>query len=309
MVPKEKFLKSNKNRKKALVFTLLMVALPLIQFIIFWGYVNFDSIMMAFKNGNEWSLYQFEKLFRYDIDKILIYAKNSLINLAVSECITLPLVVVLSYLLYKKCYGSSLFRVLFFLPSLISAVIMANLFSSLVSPYGSDPGPIISLLQALGVPISEDILSLGLIDGDRAFPMVMVYCVWTGVGTNLVLLSGGLSRAPQELFEAARLDGAGMWSEFKDVVIPVLWPTITTLFIFNLAGCFTMYLPVMLLAENMDQATTVGYFIMIRTTEAGNNLSQLQYPAAVGLIFTAIIVPTILFVKWFFNKISDTLEF
>lgn len=150
MVPKEKFLKSNKNRKKALVFTLLMVALPLIQFIIFWGYVNFDSIMMAFKNGNEWSLYQFEKLFRYDIDKILIYAKNSLINLAVSECITLPLVVVLSYLLYKKCYGSSLFRVLFFLPSLISAVIMANLFSSLVSPYGSDPGPIISLLQALG---------------------------------------------------------------------------------------------------------------------------------------------------------------
>lgn len=301
----------SRQRKQSLRFALLIVALPMLQFIIFWGYVNFDSILMAFKDvNNEWSLWNF-KHFYEDYQKGLISTamKNSLIHLAVSQFIALPLVVLLAYFLYKKCFGASVFRVLFFLPSLISAIIMASLFVSLVSPNG-DPGPVLTLLQKLGFKLDDTILRRGFLDVDKtAFATIEVYCIWTGVGTNLVLLCGGLSRAPQELFEAAKMDGANMWHEFKDIVVPVLWPTITTLFIFNLASCFTMYLPVMLLAENNQSTLTIGYFIIQRTTEAGEDVAALGYPAAVGLIFTVVTVPAILFVKWAFNKISEAIEF
>ena len=304
--------KLNASRKKELRFALAMVALPMIQFVIFWGYVSFDSILMAFKDGmGNWTLIHFENFIKdYQKGLIATCIKNSLINLAVSELITLPLVVTLSYFLFKKCYGASVFRVLFFLPSLISAVVMAYLFSSLVTPVGDNPGVVIDLAQKLGINVGDKILKYGLLGTENtAFATIEVYCVWTGVGTNLVLLCGGLSRAPMDLFEAAKIDGAGMWREFTKIVIPILWPTITTLFIFNLAGCFTMYLPVMLLAENNEDTLTIGYFIVKRTAEANGNSKILGYPAAVGLIFTAITVPIILFVKWSFNKMSEALEF
>ncbi len=300
------------SRKKELIFAIGMVILPMIQFVIFWGYVSFDSILMAFKDGKgAWSLVHFESFVRdYQKGLIATALKNSMINLAVAEFVTLPLVISLSYLLFKKCYGASAYRVLFFLPSLISAVVMANLFSSLVTPVGDNPGAIISLLQKLGVSFSDEVLNYGLLGPKQtAFTTVEVFCVWTGVGTNLVLLCGGLSRAPADLFEAAKIDGAGMWKEFTVIVIPILWPTITTLFIFNLAGCFTMYQPVMLLTENNENTITIGYFIMKRTAEANGKANALGYPAAVGLIFTAVTVPIILFVKWSFNKISGALEF
>ena len=301
-----------RRKRKELFFVLLMVALPVIQFCIFWIYVNFDSILMGFKDEmGGWSLANFERFLK-DFNKGVISRAmiNSLINLAVAEFITLPLIVVLSYLLYKKCYGSAVFRVLFYLPSLISSVVMTALFASLVTPSGLDPGPVLSLLQKIGVKIDDALLKYGLLGTDAtAFFTIMLYCLWTGVGVNLVLLSGALARAPQDLFEAAKIDGAGMFAEFWYVVVPVLWPTITTLFIFNLAGCFIMYMPVMLLTDGLFNTQTVGYYIINHTIQSHGNTSGLGYPAAVGLVFTAITMPIILLVKWGFNKLSEAIEF
>ena len=300
-----------KKRWRELRFVLLMVALPLAQFLVFWVYVNFQSIIMAFQDeSGGFTLFNFEFFMsEYEKGYIPVAFWNSLINLAVAQLITLPLVVILSYLMYKKCYGSSFFRVMFFLPSLISSVVMAELFASLVTPRGSNPGIVISILQEFGVHLSDTIMRLGFLgDISTAFATVMVYCVWTGVGVNLVLLSGALARAPQDLFEAARIDGAGMFAEFWYVVVPVVWPTITTLFIFNLAGCFTMYMPVMLLTTGQKEVQTIGFYI-INNTLMRKGSGALGYPAAVGLIFTLITMPVILVVKWGFNKLSEAIEF
>lgn len=307
--------KLGKSKQSGLLFTIMMVALPMLQFIIFWGYVNFDSILMAFRNGSTWTLMHFKQFFE-DWNKGYIprALTNSLINLLVNEFISLPIVVVLSYFLFKKCYGSKVFRVLFFIPSLISAVVMAYLFQSIIQPDG-DAGPLIMLLQRIGFKfdgeLGKDILFFGLLGVDKtAYATIQVYCIWTCVGTNLVLLSGALARSPQELFEAAKIDGAGMWAEFKHLVIPILWPTITTLFIFNLAACFTMYLPVTLLGgSNMPSTWTIGYLIVQRTNEAGKGIGHMGYPAAIGLIFTAVTVPLILIIKKVFNRISEAMEF
>ena len=301
-----------KRRRKELVFVLLMVAIPVIQFCIFWVYVNFDSIIMGFKDEmGEWTLANFERFLKDFRKGVISQAMiNSLINLAVAEFLTLPLIVTLSYLLYKKCYGSAVFRVLFYMPSLIGSVVMTALFALMVTPYGFNPGPVLTVLQKLGVKFSPDLLKYGLLGtNDTAFATIMIYCLWTGVGVNLVLLSGALARAPQDLFEAAKIDGAGMFSEFWYVVVPVLWPTITTLFIFNLAGCFIMYMPVMLLTNGEYATQTVGFYIINHTIQSKGNTTGLGYPAAVGLVFTAITMPIILFVKWGFNKLSEAIEF
>lgn len=305
--------KFSRKTKGELVFCLLMLLVPMVQFIVFWGYVNFDSIMMGFKDATEnWSLVNFER-FINEVKKgtIQIAFKNSLINLAVAEFITLPLVVIFSYLLYKRCYGASVFRIVFFLPSLISAVVMANLFINMVTPVSDNNlGPIVIILEKTGVNFSREVLRRGLLSHkDTAFGMIMVYCVWTGMGTNLILLAGALARSPQELFEAANIDGAGMFTEFAHVVVPLIWPTITTLFIFNLAGCFTMYMPVMLLTNGDYETMTIGYYITASVMNSGGDLSTLGYPAMVGIVFTVITVPIILVVKWAFNKISEAVEF
>ena len=293
------------------MFVLLMIALPVIQFLIFWVYVNFNSILMSFQDvDGGFTLAHFEQ-FAIDFNKGLFSESviNSLINLAVAQFITLPLVVILAYLMYKKCYGSSFFRVLFYLPSLISAVVMTNLFASLVNPsLGAEMPPILLVLEKIGISVNKAFYGGLLQNENSAFFTIMVYCVWTGVGVNLVLLSGALARAPQDLFEAAKIDGAGMFSEFWYVVVPILWPTITTLFIFNLAGCFTMYMPVMLLTNGGQGTNTVGFFI-IANTIGRKGAGTLGYPAAVGIIFTLITMPVILLVKWGFNKLSEAIEF
>lgn len=316
MIMNGKRRKIKKARRKELTFIIGMLAFPLLQFLIFWGYVNFDSIIIAFKDAaNNWSLANFERfLIEWKTSPSRVIQTsiiNSLINLAVANLITLPMVILFSYLLFKRCYGYRAFRIIFYLPSIISPVVLTALYAKFVGimPNGQ-PGPAIAILQKIGIPLSEEILKYGFLGSDRfGFATIMVYCIWSGIGINLVLLSGALSRVPKEIFESAKIDGCGMFREFFNIVIPLLWPTVTTLFILNLSGTFTMYMPVMLLQAGARGTGTIGYYIVANTIGSSGNLSALSYPAAVGLIFTLIMMPVILIVKKLFEKINKVVEY
>jgi ABC-type sugar transport system permease subunit len=232
--------------------------------------------------------------------------KNSVIFFLVGIFIALPLSIFLSYFLFKKIWLHSFFRVVLFLPAIISAVVFATLYRYIVDPNLGLVNQIISFITS--IPKSE--LPNWLADDRYKMFAIVIFSLWTGLSINIVLFSGAISRIPGSIFEVNKIEGTGMWDEIVKVVIPMIWPTLTTTFILSTAGIFTFMGPILLLdppsiGKGISSASTIAYYIFF---EVKNN-AVLEYPAAIGLVFTLIGVPIIISIKKVLDKIGSDVEY
>lgn len=302
------------KRASEIIFIIAMLFFPILQFVIFWIIPNFDSIIMGFQNpvDGSFTLENFNKFFNYlgqgkvegKYNEIVYAIKNSIIYFAINIFISTPLVIFFSYLLFRRIPMSGVFKVVFYLPSIIGGVVTATLFRALLL----EGAPAYNLLKAIGF-ITPDMELLGLFSSDStAFLMVIIYSIWTCVGMNMIMFYGAMRRIPTEIFESADIDGAGFFRQFVNLVVPLIWPTITTLIIFSLSGMFVSYGAVMILTPNVSSASMIGWYI-VRYTTATDSQASLTYPAAVGLVFTAVGLPFVLVVRWLLNKIASNVEY
>ena len=314
--PNNKSKKRINRRTSEILFIIAMLLFPTIQFIIFWIVPNFNSIIMGFQSDYDGSFttVHFETFFNEfkegkdmlgHYPEIVYSIKNSLIYFAVNIFICTPIVLFFSYVLFKKVPFSGVFKVVFYLPSIIGATVTTLLFRQLFLNKGA---PLFDILDKLGF-ITEKMRDGGLFGNDEsAFTMVLIYSIWTCVGLNMIMFHGAMKRIPQEIFESAEIDGVGFFRQFFNIVIPLIWPTITTLIIFSLAGMFISYGSVMILCPDEPTASMIGWFITKWTT-AKDTQATMNYPAAVGLIFTVVGLPFVLFVRWLLNKIGNDIEY
>lgn len=293
------------RRKKELRFVFLMLLFPLAQFALFWVYVNFQSILMAFRLEQDGEIiYTLENFRRFFIELratsgvMLKLIKNSVSFFPVSVFITLPLSFVFSYFLYKKVPGSAAFRVIFYLPSIISAVSLTMLFRYIVSP----KGPLSVIEKALNI-VPKDFLGVS----KYAMNTILFYTVWSGFGYNIVLLSSAMGRIPKELFESAKIDGAGTFREMADIVLPLSYGTISTLVTLSAANLFTVIGPVILLTNGLNNTNTIASFIYYKVK--GGSENALSYASAVGLVFTAVGLPVVLIVRKVLLSLAENIEF
>lgn len=302
------------RRTSEIIFVILMLLFPTVQFIIFWIVPNFNSIIMGFQRPDgTFGLENFKKFFSEisagkdilgDYKEIVYAIKNSLIYFAVNIFICTPIVIFFSYILFRRVPFSGVFKVVFYLPSIIGATVTTTLFRSLLVV----DAPVYNLLYKIGF-ITEEMAQQGLFSyKSTAFLMVIIYSIWTCVGINMIMFHGAMKRIPQEIFESADIDGVGFFRQFIDIVIPLIWPTIATLIVFSLSGLFISYGAVMILAPNEPSASMIGWYIMKWTT-ATDSHATLYYPAAVGLIFTIVGMPFVLLVRWLLNKIGSNVEY
>ena len=302
------------KRASEVIFIIAMLFFPLLQFIIFWIIPNFNSIIMGFQNSTGgFTLNNFKKFFDFisqgqdhsgKYNEIVYAIKNSLIYFAVNIFISTPLVIFFSYILFKRVPLSGVFKIVFYLPSIIGATVTTTLFRTLLL----EGAPAYKLLKAMGF-ITEEMEVLGLFASDStAFLMVIIYSIWTCVGINMIMFYGAMKRIPNEIFESAEIDGVGFFRQFVSIVVPLIWPTITTLIIFSLSGMFISYGAVMILCPDVKTASMVGWYI-VKWTTATDSQASLNYPAAVGLIFTAVGLPFVLVVRWLLNKVSSNVEY
>ena len=305
---------------KSRVFILSLMIFPLIQFFVFFVIVNLRSILMAFSDAEgvfDWGATNwtyFVKEWNSIERPMQISLKNTLIYFVVCNFINLPLVIIFAYFLFKKCFGHRVFRVIFFMPSIIGAVVFSTLFRFFVGNIQGQTGPVLWLTSQLyslfGAELPNGALRNGLLsDPSTAFATIMVSTIWTGFGMSLILIAGGLSRLPESLFEAAKIDGANMWSEFWHIVVPLLMPTITSVFMLNMAGLFTFFAPVMLLTEGAYQTSTIGWYITRFTLDRAKNGGNLNYPAFVGVFVTLIAVPFVLIVRKVLDKLTPDVSY
>lgn len=302
---RKKHLKRSTSQR---IFVIGLLALPIIQFVVFWIVPNFNSILLAFKDDSGFSFTYFQDFFRTLTDPeasdhlhLICSIRNSLIYFAVNIFICTPLVIFFSYVLFRKVPLHGAFKVIFYLPSIIGMTVTATLFL-FVFQKGA---PVYELLKSWGwIPAQADRWG-GLFSYEgTAFLMVVIYSVWTCVGLNMIMFHGAMKRIPQEIFESADMDGAGFFRQFLSLVVPLIWPTITTLIIFSISGIFVTYGAVMILAPQEKTAFMIGYYILEKTTS-----EQYNTAAAIGLAFTCVGLPFVLIVKKALDKIGANVEY
>lgn len=290
------------------IFIFIMLLYPIAQFVFTWSFVNIKSVLLAFQEGN---VYGYSWVGFDTISKVFYESFNSYRNTTgvswlndsaviilnsvgfafITIFISLPLSVLFSFFLSKKMPLANVFRVIFFLPNIIPVVALTFAFKMAYQP---EVGYLYPLIKALG--ISETSLN--------TYPLsqllVYGYCIWAGLGYNIILLSGAIGRIPKELLESAKIDNCGYFKEFIHVVIPMIWPTIVTLVILGMTNVLTLYLQPLFLTNGEGNTWTIS--LEIWDSVSTSNPKALCEAAAKGLIFSAIWSPVIMLTRHFMSK-------
>ena len=172
----------------------------------------------------------YKELFTSDSIGFMKALGNSLLLAALSVFLQLPLALALALVLGKKIKGERTFLSVFFMPVLISTVVIGQLWLKIYNP---DYGVLNVALRAVGL---ENLTRIWLGDKATALGAVFVPILWQYVGYHMLLLYAGVKSVPPELREAAMLDGATDGQVNRYIVLPYIKPIIKISVIFAVTG-------------------------------------------------------------------------
>ncbi len=295
-----------KNKLKRALFIIAMIIVPMANFFVFYLYVNIDSILMAFRQTSisgetvyslKWFKMVIEALFvRKDM---LLYLGNTMKYFCVSLFVIMPLTLAIAYFLYKKIFLYKFFRVIFFTPQILSSVVLTTLYKNIIGI----EGPIAPII---GNMLGLDVIPEFLTNSQYATNAIIIYCIWTGFGANLILFQGAMARIPEDVIEAGQLDGVSCFRELISIILPLVWPTFTTLIVMTFTGIFTSSGPILLFTQGEYDTSTIAYYIFQNVYYGNGNK---EYASAVGLFFTVVSLPIIIGVKTGMEKYQDAIEY
>ncbi len=300
------------GRKKDLIFYCLILIWPVLQFCIFYIYVNFNSFLLAFKdikmdlNADSISKYTYTfsgKAFAdlWELLKTKTIREAGLISLltyGLSLFITMPLGLLFSFYISKKHFGAGFFRVMLFLPSILSSVVTVTVYTYFIN-------------QALPQML-EDVFRLKEVMPFMSrtpawqFVMVFLYNLLVGFGVSVLMYANAMSGIDPEINEAAMLDGATGIKEFIYVALPMVFPTISVFIVTGIAGIFTNQFNLFSFYGNKADVPfqTFGYYLYKETQkyQAKNDMSHYPLLSALGIAMTVVAVPLTFLVRWLLEK-------
>lgn len=313
-LPKPRTITSNNGKKNEFIFFHLLWLLPMIQFAIIYLFVNVKSILMAFQTYDRLTgqfiygggLKNFERVFSELLSPTapLGYAlKNSTIVYLVSVLVTTPLALFFSFYMFKKMRFTELFRTVLFLPSILSPVILTSIYLILM-----DKG-VASLMQSIyGGELRPEYFFMS--NADTRFPLVVVFNVVIGFGTNVLMYTNAMSQISDSVIEAAELDGASFLREFASICLPLIYPTLTTFLTVGIVGFFTNQsnLYSFFKADAAVEDYTIGYYLFKLAASKESMIDQFPFASAMGVVFSAVAIPVTLFVRWALEKFGPQTE-
>jgi multiple sugar transport system permease protein len=135
-------------------------------------------------------------------------------------------------LMNRKIHGVSIFRTIYFLPAVTSAVATALVWNMI---YGRDTGILNYILNVLGWP------SICWLCTKNALMSVMVVNIWGAIGEGMIIFLAGLTAIPREYYEAATIDGAGVFDQFFSITLPLVTPSIFFQTLMSTINAFQAY--------------------------------------------------------------------
>jgi N-acetylglucosamine transport system permease protein len=179
----------------------------------------------------------------------------------------------------RGIFGSGFYRIVFFFPQVISAVIVGILFQYVYNPrYGL-------LNEALAFVGMENLQQTWLGNATTIFWAVAFVFIWSSVGFYMVIFMSSMQSIPTSFYEAATLDGAGRWRQFRDITMPLMWETIRTAIIYIAIAALDMFVIVQVITSGTTTSAsrsveTVAIYMYIEAFSK----NRWGYAATVGVI-------------------------
>jgi multiple sugar transport system permease protein len=152
-------------------------------------------------------------------------------------------------------------------------------------------GPLSRLLVAIGLPPAD-----WLGDPRLAMPAIIVMAIWKGFGFNMVIFIAGLQSIPSRLYEAAALDGASAWGQFRHITLPMLAPTFVFVVVVTLIGHLQLFAEPYVMTQGGPADSTLSVALLMY--REGFRWWNLGYAAALALVLFLLILGGTLAQVW-----------
>ena len=299
------------KRTQDWIFCLIILLIPMIQFMIFYIGVNVNSFAMIFQKyevdavtgKGQYVLVSSlfanveDLFFKLQFEGILAPAvKNSLVSFVMISLVGITISLVFSLYIFKKFPGAGMFKVLLFTPSILSAVVTVTMFRSFVD---------VVIPKVFNMGNGE----MGLLSNpETKFGTIIFYNIWIGFGTQILMYSGAMNGIDPSITEAAKLDGANPWIEFFYIILPLIFPTIQTFLVTGVAGIFINQINLVAF-ESLSapiKYNTIGYYLFRKAAAP----TQYEYPlwATMGAMLTLVAAPLTLLTRWLLDKYGPSVD-
>ena len=296
--------KRYKNSRAEWLCIIVLCAPAILHLLIFWLGVQIETFRMAFTDVNtqkgsmtnfKWA---YEQLFAGASSSDISLALQNTLCFFVLGCVMIPISMFFAYLIYRRTFGHSFMRVALYLPGAVSGIMMALLYSKLME----SEGPLMQFIQQ--ITGREEPIMFNI---EHGLLYIMIFDLFVGIGGNLVIWLGGMSRIPYDLIEYGKLEGIGPIKEFRTVILPLIWPTFVTMISLQIIGLFGASGSVLILTDGQNGTTTLAFWMykMVQASIEG----EYHHVAALGLIFTVITIPIVIVCRWFMNRFGEEVEY
>lgn len=269
----------NKHKNKNL-FILLCVAPATLMLLLFVAYPTLQVFRTSlYRKPNFVADAEFIGLENFKIlfaDKNFIIAmQNTILYVVLITLITVVLAVLFSTLLTREKFRfKGFFRVVFYIPNILSMVVVAGIFSAIYAPTN---GLLNALLDMVGL---DNLRQQWLGNPSIINYSIIVALIWQAIGYYMVMYMSSMSAIPEQLYEAASIEGASKWTQFIDITFPLIWNNIrTTLTFFIISTINLSFMFVQLTTEGTLGTENALHYMFTRAFGGGYS-----YGMAVGSI-------------------------
>lgn len=292
------------NRDKPLllrrIYTGYLFLLPALVWLIWWqlgpalfaGYLSFHKWSVLTPAKPFVGLHNYRQIM--EDEKFWNAMKNTFIYVTQIP-VGMALALALAMALNRPLRGIKALRTIYYMPAVTSIVVVSLMWRLL---YNKDLGVFNYLLSFVGLG------PYGFLQSPTgAMPSIMAMAIWLGLGARMLLFLAGLQSIPNDLYEAADVDGANGWNKFRHVTIPLLAPTTFFVFITSIIASFQVFGPVYVLTQGgpagaTDVAVHRIYF------EAWQNLRFGYASAETVILFAFLFVATAIQFRYFGRNVS-----
>ena len=293
--------KMRKAERGSNIFYAALMAFPVLQFLIFYVGVNFKSFGYAFMQQEKIS--DTEIIWRFTLNNFADWFSNSsklnellsttgmsLVYYGASLLVSIPLAMLFSYYIFKKCFGAKLFRIFLFIPSIVPAAAFVLTYK-------------IVLNDVVPVVLHNNDLRF---DNNQLF-YILFYNLYVSFGTSVLMYANKMFDISPEIIEAAQLDGATGIKEFWYVVLPLTFSTLSVFLITGVATIFTNQYSLFLFQSDSEYRA-LGYYMYVLAGATVGHEQEIPNVAALGMILTAVAIPLTYIVKYCLEKFGPSEE-
>ncbi len=274
----------------------ILVSPYIAHFLLFVAFPVVFSVVLTFYKWNIISSMKYTGLANY----IRLFQDHfflkSLLNTCIFLAIHIPLQIIialfLAEVLNQKIKLRGFFRGSFFLPVIVSGVVVTILWQQL---YGYDTGLFNRILTFIGLG------KVGwLVDPTIAMPSIAIMATWKNVGLYIILFLVGLQTVPKHYYEAADMEGATRWQKFWNITLPMINPTIFMVVILSTIGGFSLFIEPYIMTGGGPLNSTLSAVLYIY--KQGFSYYHMGYAATLGLFFAMLILGVVAIQKKYIER-------